>query len=590
MKFTGDFEALKARLAGLDGDWTEPNPNQVQFRDRAGAVMSWYPSTGTIHFQGKAQSAQALENLVAERLAIATALLGQQPVELQAQEAVIPGDPGEQQQTLPPAEVGSGDSELVLAVVGATGTDLDQVTQVLEERLRTFRYVPEVIKISRDIIPDLRSFEAGTDHFSRTNALMDAGNALRQDTGDNSVLALAASARIRSIRRRKFGDKNLAPLPRQAFILSSLKHPEEVHRLRDIYSTGFFVIGVHADKTARENFLIRNKRLTEEQAERLMERDAEEIDTFGQHTRDTFHLSDFFISLDDSRGKLQGDLWRVLDLIFGKPYVTPTFDEYAMFMAFSAALRSADLSRQVGAVVAQHRNIVATGANDVPRAGGGLYWPDYNRAGNEIDDWDEGRDYKRGFDSNAREKRAMIDEIVAAVAASDQEALRDRLRRTKLNDITEYGRMVHAEMEAILACSRMGISTRNATLYCTTFPCHNCAKHIIAAGITRVVYVEPYPKSKARDFHSDSVSFEIEHDDKVVFAPFVGVGPRSFFDLFSMRLGSGQPLERKTFDGGIVAWDEQHANLRMQMLPTSYIDRETLATDLLEELLEQPHE
>ncbi|MDN3612645.1 hypothetical protein QWZ16_23945 [Vibrio ostreicida] len=26
------------------------------------------------------------------------------------------------------------------------------------------------------------------------------------------------------------------------------------------------------------------------------------------------------------------------------------------------------------------------------------------------------------------------------------------------------------------------------------FPCHNCAKHIVASGIKRVVYVEPYPK------------------------------------------------------------------------------------------------
>ncbi|MFO2375906.1 cytidine deaminase, partial [Pseudomonas aeruginosa] len=73
---------------------------------------------------------------------------------------------------------------------------------------------------------------------------------------------------------------------------------------------------------------------------------------------------------------LKAQLWRVIDILFGQPYVTPTFDEYAMFMAFSASLRSADLSRQVGAVLTRDEGIISTGANDVPKAGGGLYWPE----------------------------------------------------------------------------------------------------------------------------------------------------------------------------------------------------------------------
>jgi len=184
----------------------------------------------------------------------------------------------------------------------------------------------------------------------------------------------------------------------------------------------------------------------------------------------------------------------------------------------------------------------------------------------------------------------MIDEIVDSAPVSEREALRTHLQRSRINDITEYGRMVHAEMDAILACGRMGISTADADLYCTTFPCHNCAKHIIAAGIKRVVYVEPYPKSKARDFHQDAVSLGQQQQDRVCFEPFVGVGPRSFFNLFSMRLGSGYPLTRKSPEGDVLDWQEQQANVRMQMLPTSYIDRETLAASLLDQLLEQEHD
>lgn len=38
MRFTGNMEQLQSKLAVLDGDWIALNPNQVQFRDRAGGV------------------------------------------------------------------------------------------------------------------------------------------------------------------------------------------------------------------------------------------------------------------------------------------------------------------------------------------------------------------------------------------------------------------------------------------------------------------------------------------------------------------------------------------------------------------------
>ncbi|WP_237334059.1 dCMP deaminase family protein, partial [Vibrio anguillarum] len=234
--------------------------------------------------------------------------------------------------------------------------------------------------------------------------------------------------------------------------------------------------------------------MSNSEATLLIQRDADESDKHGQHTRDTYHLSDFFIDFGANRDKAQHDIWRTLDLMFGKPYVTPTFDEFAMFMAFSSSLRSADLSRQVGAVMTKNKNIIATGANDIPQFGGGLYWPEYDSSGVKIIDKDNGRDWKRGFDSNAREKKLIINNIIDSLPDEKaKDTLRELLHSSKIKDITEYGRVVHAEMEAILACARSDISTKDAELYCTTFPCHNCAKHIVASGIKRVVYVEPYP-------------------------------------------------------------------------------------------------
>ena len=73
---------------------------------------------------------------------------------------------------------------------------------------------------------------------------------------------------------------------------------------------------------------------------------------------------------------------------------------------------------------------------------------------------------------------------------------------TKMDDCLEKGclvrgghcvRAVHAEQNAIIQAARYGINIQGATLYCTHQPCVICAKMIINAGISRVVYKEGYP-------------------------------------------------------------------------------------------------
>jgi dCMP deaminase len=50
----------------------------------------------------------------------------------------------------------------------------------------------------------------------------------------------------------------------------------------------------------------------------------------------------------------------------------------------------------------------------------------------------------------------------------------------------------HAETNAITYAAKKGIATEGAIMYCTDSPCETCAKAIINAGITRVVYVREY--------------------------------------------------------------------------------------------------
>ena len=53
-------------------------------------------------------------------------------------------------------------------------------------------------------------------------------------------------------------------------------------------------------------------------------------------------------------------------------------------------------------------------------------------------------------------------------------------------------RTIHAEMNAILQCAKFGVPTQGSEIYVTHFPCLQCCKAIIQAGIEVVYYAESY--------------------------------------------------------------------------------------------------
>lgn len=504
-------------------------------------------------------------------------------------------------------------SELIIGLITAVGTETPQVISLIEERLKLAGYNVVKIKISESIIEKIIEVNySESDQYDRINKLMDAGNEIRRKSTDpakgekgyDGVLADGVASAIyefrSNARRERSGDSETdgAPknLPRTAFIVDSLKRPEEINRLRSIYPNGFLTVAIQAEEERRLEHLIRNRGISEEKAKLLIKRDGEEERIeHGQRVNKTFHLADVFVRITENRDRLRCDIQRMVEIWFGFPFHTPTFDEFAMFMAFASSLRSSDLSRQVGAVIAKGDSIASTGANDVPKFGGGLYWP-VRDDGVGLSDYAFGRDYKLGCDQNQVEKINIVEKIAKRLLESgyeDENKLKEILLNSPVKDITEYGRVVHAEMEALIACARIGVSPVGSTLYSTTFPCHNCAKHIVAAGIVRVVYVEPYPKSKALDFHKDSISlFGGDNHKKVVFEPFEGIGARRYHDLFSMNGGVSYPIIRKDKKSGrISAWKIEEANLRLKLFPQSYIElEEESAGCFLDAIKEIKHE
>lgn len=115
-----------------------------------------------------------------------------------------------------------------------------------------------------------------------------------------------------------------------------------------------------------------------------------------------------------------------------------TWDEYFMGIAELSAQRSKDPNTQVGAcIVDEHFHIISLGYNGAPTG-----------YADDLIPW------------NIREGNPFL---------------------------TKYVYVCHSEMNAIL---NSPISVHGMTLYVTLFPCHDCAKAIVQAGIKEIVYKE----------------------------------------------------------------------------------------------------
>ena len=136
----------------------------------------------------------------------------------------------------------------------------------------------------------------------------------------------------------------------------------------------------------------------------------------------------------------------------------------------------------------------------------------------------------------------------------------EAVQSTRFSALTEFGRAVHAEMDALTTAARHGVRVGGNQLVCTTFPCHNCTRHIIAAGIRRVVYLHPYAKSLARELHDDAIVLDPVQagpiDGKAVFEQYIGVAPRVYPQYFDFG-----HVERKHPDGRALTVTDRNKQL-----------------------------
>jgi deoxycytidylate deaminase len=507
--------------------------------------------------------------------------------------------------------------ELFFAVVGPVGAGSSHVARQLTRSLKeaTFGGIPftcEMLKAS-DVIRASYGSKSEQDAalgsltpVKKKIEMQERGDALR--ITDHAAIAASLIAKIAETRAVAQGGVFTREAPVEpdgkprAFVIDSLKHPAEVKLLRRLYGDAFVLIGVvcsppvlerrlsNALFTGVERELPASKAILKD----FIERDADDADhKHGQHVTDAFHEADFFVDntpdismpasgdfKDAVDSRLIGELSRLVSIILHDRIRRPSIDESAMHAAYSAQLQSSCLSRQVGAALVDERgNIVATGTNEVPKAGGGVYGEDMGPGRFENRCAFCENSGKGPFCSNNAQQNVLIEDVLKALYGTTlhEDELKEKLlvvRKTRLGGLLEFSRSVHAEMDALLSAGRSGVSTVGSRLFVTTYPCHYCARHIVSAGVYEVQYIEPYPKSRAIDLHGDAIESVPEnwfppkrpsfHDHvlsqkaqvsgvepplpaiptsidvgkspatsgKVLFRPFVGVAPRLYARVF----------------------------------------------------------
>jgi len=125
----------------------------------------------------------------------------------------------------------------------------------------------------------------------------------------------------------------------------------------------------------------------------------------------------------------------------------PSWDEYFMKIVDLVKTRSTCLRRQVGALIVKDKRILASGYNGAP----------------------------------------------AGVSHCDEIGCLRQQLNIPSGERHELCRAIHAEQNAIVQAAYSGTSVRGATMYVSLQPCSLCAKLMINAGITKLVYCGSYP-------------------------------------------------------------------------------------------------
>lgn len=387
---------------------------------------------------------------------------------------------------------------MIIGLTGSFGSGCTKVSEYLESD-EGFYPVSLSALVREAVLKGIRQEQWDATPFKEQRKLLqDKGDELRELKHDVLVERV-----LDTVRQLDEQQKDVA--------IDSIRNHYEAKRLRSEFND-FWLIAVEADKETRWGRCKKRYDGDFEAFDRDDARDSgEDQPDNGQHVRECVQLADACI-INNRHFAHPGDWTTLRETIEGyvcfmrtPRYGLPTHEESFMAQAYVASLSSTCSRRLVGAVlVSPDEEVISTGFNHIPEG---------NRTCSELGG-------RKGYcyrEEKAREKLANMKycpncgNLIESCASSQSLPWRCVKCSAKLPHDLVPGKMLdlcralHAEEDAILQARKIGgTSLKDCTLYTTTFPCPLCAKMIADVGITKVVYVEPYPMTESVEILDNS--------------------------------------------------------------------------------------
>jgi deoxycytidylate deaminase/dephospho-CoA kinase len=410
-------------------------------------------------------------------------------------------------------------SNLVIALTGPFGSGCSTMRDLLASQ---FCFHP--FKVSDEIRSEVEKEKIGVPKGQPgwRRVLQEHGDRRRKDD-----LAYWVKRVVEKIDRADIGEK--------AIVVDGLRNSHEAEEMRKIFPR-FFLVAVCAEKEERWSRVRADYGGRFNEFEDDDRRDQNEDFKWGQSVQKCVDEADYvYYNTDHHIVNLGGNEspdGRRIERVFkerAKDFVPlmgaqeqhrgPTTDEIQIAAAYAQSHSSTCLKRHVGAVITITRKgqefPISMGFNENP--------PGIRTCKSEsacYKDEDMLSKLKaRGqklFCPVCGEKHKDLDE--PWVCSKCKASLKAWFHPTRNMELCTA---IHAEERALLSLG--GRSADGGTLYVTTFPCFQCARLILDAGVRNIVYVEAYPVKETTVFLKAN---------GIDVRPFSGFTARAFFRVF----------------------------------------------------------
>ena len=362
-----------------------------------------------------------------------------------------------------------------------------------------FNFLPEFIIQFKKKLQEL-DIDAYTKLYQAVgDNIRASGTAFKSNFDSNKLFTIPRIInKLIKVIKKKYGE---------AFIvIDAIRNPYEAIFFQQRYSS-FYLISINTPNKERINHLKESHKFSDEQIKNLDTKEYPKKLTgndiyISQNIQKCIEISDIHLN-NPSRSRhnldeLSSQLNWYISLIFHPGLVSPTQMERCMQIAYSAKLSSGCISRQVGAVVTdQNYSIKSVGWNSVPE---GQTPCNLRTVKDIINNTFEKTVYSK-YEIEDKNFKDLISESFSKsinhknlLGRPISYCFKDIQNKLEGEKNQVHTRSLHAEENAFLQMAKYGgPAIENGILFSTASPCELCSKKAYQLGMTKAIYVDPYP-------------------------------------------------------------------------------------------------